>query len=59
MMNILKNNDSRLITDMKEKLLPQTIYIKNLFKDEREELPSNLIEDTGTPILPQEVIYMS
>lgn len=56
-LNILKYDDGRIITDMKEKLLQWTNYIQNLFKDERAVPSLDFAEDTGPTILREEVIY--
>ncbi|CAG9841161.1 unnamed protein product [Diabrotica balteata] len=55
--NILKNDKGDIITDMKERLCHWTNYIQQLFNDEREELSLEITEDTGPPILREEVIY--
>lgn len=55
--NILKDDQGNVISEVKEKLSQWTNYIRQLFNDDRGELLLQKTEDTGPPILRQEVIY--
>lgn len=55
--HILKDSEGNIIGDTKEKIKEWTKYIQQLFHDNRADLTVNQTNETGPPIIKEEVIY--